>query len=596
VPNALRAAIAAATLMLVAAPAAHAFDPTQDRETHLLSRSLAGGFPNGPSQDGAFSQDGQGASIAAFDSDASDLVAGDSNGLTDVFVVRRGGAFTTKGGEPWQPAGGAELVSAGIGGAPANGRSYLPDLDGSALHRVPHCVAFVSDASNLVPGDTNGTADAFVRDLTTGRTTRVSVATGGAQSGGTTYDVQVDGACSRVAFTSDASDLYLSKARAGRNKYLKPLTTQAPSEGTKQVYVRFLNSRGDNQKLGGTTFLASASARKVPGFRSSYDASFGQIGEGCPERCGTTSGDSVAFTSDAQNLTGGDENGQPDVYQRNFYKPVLGYKLRRKGKKAYLRLATNLVSSTASGQAGNGASTHAASNDTGEYVAFETTATDLIADDHNNASDVLMRGMWPGSRQRMFHVSNAKETGQANAGSHNPTITSPASILFFESDASNLQPNPPRDAGIFYDRNCMRDVFFWNFVSTNASLQSRNSNQQILNLPENSGGRNTDRCPPVVANGSTNPASSYYGNYFLFESAYPLIDLPLADASLPSLLRTFTGAASRSHSDAVLHQVYLRYNGPKSADSTYPPSVWPLPPRGTGAPGSGLPIPIPGIG
>jgi hypothetical protein len=201
----------------------------------------------------------------------------------------------------------------------------------------------------------------------------------------------------------------------------------------------------------------------------------------------------------------------------------------------------------------------------------------------------------------MFHVSNAKETGQANGASDNPTITSPASILFFESDGTNLQPNPPARAGVYYDRNCMRDVFFWNYVSTNASLQSRNSNQEILNLPENSGGSNQDRCPPNIASGSKNPASSYYGNYFLFESSYPLIDLPLADRALPNLLKTFAAAALGSKDQPQLHQVYLRYNGPKSADSTYPASDWPLPADGTGGPSGidlnhiadvlGLPLP-----
>src|SRR5688572_21383831 len=138
-PIKLLRGLAALPFLLAAAPAAHAFDPTKDRETHLLSRSLNGGFPNGPSRNGACSQDGQGATLAAFESDASDVVVGDSNGLTDVFVVRRGGHFTTDQGEPWQPNGLPQLASIGVNGQPANGASYLPDLDGSALHRAPHC-------------------------------------------------------------------------------------------------------------------------------------------------------------------------------------------------------------------------------------------------------------------------------------------------------------------------------------------------------------------------------------------------------------------------------------------------------------------------
>jgi hypothetical protein len=583
----LLGALAVLSLIVgAAAPSANAFDPTKDRETHLLSRSYLGGFPNGPSRNGAFSQDGQGTSLAAFESDGSDLVVGDANGTTDVFLVRRGGHFTPKRGEPWQPSGPAELVSIGFDGSPANGPSREPDVDGSAIHRAPHCVAFVSDASNLVPGDTNGKADAFVRDIRTGRTTRVSVGNRGVQSNGTTYDVQIDGACSRVAFTSDASNLYLSKRAVGRNKFRAPLATKAPAAGTKQVYARFLDDKRDNAGLGGVTFLASASARGIPAAGPSYDVSLGQIGDGCPARCGTTSGDTLSFTSDAQNLTRGDSNGQPDIYQRDFYRSVPTSKQRRAGGKPRLQMKTLLVSATEAGVAGNGASTHSASNDHGEFIAFETTATDLVPNDHNGASDVVMRGMHATANKRMWHVSNAKETGQGNGGSYKPTITSPGSILFFESDASNLQPNPPRDAGVFYDRNCMRDVFFWNYVSTNASLQSRNSNHEIPNLPENSGGSNQDGCPPVVAEGSTNPASSYYGNYFLWESAYPLFDLPLAERTLPNVLRTFAGAAQRSHTDEVLHQVYLRYNGPKAADDTFPPSEWPLPERGAGAPGT----------
>jgi hypothetical protein len=583
-PIKLLSGLAALCSLVLAAPAAQAFDPTKDRETHLLSRSIGGGFPNGQSRNGAFSQDGQGATLAAFESDASDIVFGDSNGVTDVFVVRRGGHFTTDQGEPWQPGGLAQLVSVGMGGQPANGRSYLPDLDGSALHRAPHCVAFVSEASNLVPGDTNGKADAFVRDLRAGRTVRVSVGSKGRQSDGTTYDVQIDGACSRVAFTSDATNLHTPRSAGKRNRWLRPVATAAPKRGTKQVYVHFMHSRNDNGSMGGVTFLASANSRGVPASADSYDVSFGVLGGGCKVgRCGTTSGDSLSFTSDASNLTRGDHNGQQDIYQRDF----------PRGRKRYLTMKTSLVSATKSGEAGNGASTRSVTNDRGSFVAFETTATDLVPNDTNKAPDVVMRD----TRDRhMWHASNALETGQGNGGSYNPTITSPGSILFYESDATNLQPNPPRTPGIFYDRNCMRDVFFWNYVSTNASLQSRNSNQEIPNLPENSGGGHNDRCPPVVASGSTNPASSYYGNYFIWESAYPLFDLPLVERALPSLLRAFTGAAQRSHTDPVLHQVYLRYNGPKAAEAEFPPSAWPLPPRGQGAPGSvppGLPVGLP---
>jgi TolB protein len=585
-------ALLGVSALLAAIPVtAHAFDPTEDRETHLLSRALDGGFPNGPSSNAVFAQNGQGASYAAYESDASDIVGGDSNGATDVFVVRRGGNFTDTRGEPWQPAGAAELVSQGMGGVPADGRSFGPDLDGDAKHRAPHCIAFVSEASNLVPGDTNGKADAFVKDLRSGRIKRVSLGNRGVQSDGTTYDVKIDGGCTRVAFTSDATNLYLPRKSARRNRFRRPLGTDAPAPGSKQVYVRFLTGSKDNRHLGGVTFLASSSKRGVPGTASSYDVSLGRLGDGCPKRCGTSAGDSVAFTSDASNLAGRDDNGAQDVYQKTFYLPVLNYKQRRRGKKPVLKLNTLLISSTHSGQAGNGASRNPAANDDGEYVAFESDATDLVGGDSNGKTDILLRGTFPDSHW-MKLASKSASTGQASDASYNPTITSPASILFYESDADNLQPNPKGGRGDkYYDRNCMRDVFFWNTVSGNASLQSRDSKQRIPNLPENTGAGTEAPCPAVIAAGSSHPASSYYGNYFLFESSYPLLDLDFEQqvidhvagvgVGLPPVVSNpvakWTQAARLSHDDPSLHQVYLRYNGPKERDAKFPPSVWPKP-------------------
>src|SRR5207302_11236561 len=140
------------------------------------------------------------------------------------------------------------------------------------------------------------------------------------------------------------------------------------------------------------------------------------------------------------------------------------------------------------------------------------------------------RKLGPGQRRQSDPRGRAAVPG--NRGSIRPTITRPASIGFYESEASNHQPRPARH-GHYADRNCMRDIFFWNTTSHTTSLQSRDSDQSILNLPEASGAGGD--CPPVIAGGSSHAAASYYGNYFLFESSYPLIDLPLAHTGLPSV-------------------------------------------------------------
>src|SRR5947209_397853 len=209
---------------LAAVPAAHANVPGVS-DTRLASRAMDGGFPNGPSQGAAFSQDRKGNELLAFDSYASNLVPGDVNGQRDVFVVHRAQPYdwAVSKATNWIP-GGTQPVSNGLGGAPSDGPSWGPNADGDQLHRA-HCIAFLSAADNLVPGDTNGKVDAFVKDLSTGVTTRVSVGSQGQQADGDTYNVQIDGACDRVAFTSDATNLAFTSSApvqaAGKAKKLR---------------------------------------------------------------------------------------------------------------------------------------------------------------------------------------------------------------------------------------------------------------------------------------------------------------------------------------------------------------------------------------
>ncbi len=111
----------------------------------------------------AISADGR---FVAFTSDATNLVPGDTNNARDVFVHER-------------KTGKVERVNLGSRGRQANGGSFSPKL--SADGRF---VAFSSDASNLVPGDTNQATDVFVRDRQTGKTERVSVGLGGVEGAG----------------------------------------------------------------------------------------------------------------------------------------------------------------------------------------------------------------------------------------------------------------------------------------------------------------------------------------------------------------------------------------------------------------------------
>ena len=124
-----------------------------------------------------------------FASDATNLVAGDTNGKRDVFL-RDLQTGTTR------------LVSRGINGAKGNGPSYFPSVSNDGRY-----VAFMSDATNLVPGDTNGVTDAFRTDLSTGKTIRVSVATSGQRANGASGGVRMSANGDALVFGSAATNL-----------------------------------------------------------------------------------------------------------------------------------------------------------------------------------------------------------------------------------------------------------------------------------------------------------------------------------------------------------------------------------------------------
>jgi hypothetical protein len=191
--------VAALTTLLIAATAAapassarlHA---ARYQTTWLISRDLNGGTPNGPSTHAVISGDKRYARMIVFQSEASDLVKGDGNGVSDVFLTRRGGSFSNDG-EPWRP-GKTILISKGRGGRDANGPSFAPAIDGN-YYVSPRCVAFLSKASNLVSGDTNGKTDAFLWE--NGDLKRISYP-GGHQAHEDVDAVAVAGDCSRTAF------------------------------------------------------------------------------------------------------------------------------------------------------------------------------------------------------------------------------------------------------------------------------------------------------------------------------------------------------------------------------------------------------------
>ena len=138
------------------------------------------------SSEAEISSDGR---YLVFLSVASNQVAGDTNNVSDVFVRNLAAGTTTR-------------VSVATSGAEAKAGSFSPSISADGRY-----VAFMSNASNLVIGDTNNRSDVFVRDLVTSTTVRASVASSGARGNGRSSGPSISPDGRYVAFLSEASNL-----------------------------------------------------------------------------------------------------------------------------------------------------------------------------------------------------------------------------------------------------------------------------------------------------------------------------------------------------------------------------------------------------
>ena len=225
-------------------------------DTIRVSLASDGTQGNYYSRDLSISADGR---YVAFASYASNLVSGDTNGTPDVFIHDRQGGGTTR-------------VSVASDGTQGNWDSWYSSISADGRY-----VAFYSGASNLVSGDTNGTDDVFVHDGQTGQTTRVSVASDGAQGNDISWDPSISADGRYVAFYSDATNL-----------------VSGDTNGTDDVFVH-------DWQTGQTTRISVAS----DGAQGNEGSWYSSI---------SADGRYVAFYSGASNLVSGDTNGVGDVF------------------------------------------------------------------------------------------------------------------------------------------------------------------------------------------------------------------------------------------------------------------------------------------
>jgi Tol biopolymer transport system component len=178
--------------------------------TECASLSSAGIVGNGHSMYPSISDDGR---YVVFYSQADNLAAGDANDATDIFLRDRQASTTIRLSDV--PAGGQ-----------SNGTSRLPVI--SADGRL---VAFQSSATNLVPPDDNGASDIFLYDLDGGEMRRLSLAGGGSDAAGASSFATISEHGAVVAFQSDATNLVAGDTNGSTDVFAwaKPLAAPTPT-------------------------------------------------------------------------------------------------------------------------------------------------------------------------------------------------------------------------------------------------------------------------------------------------------------------------------------------------------------------------------
>jgi Tol biopolymer transport system component len=305
------------------------------------------------------------------------------------------------------------------GGQATEGGIPLPSISADGRY-----VAFGTRAAGLVPNDTNARDDIFVYDRQTATTSRVSVGPGGRQGNGGSFaaDISADGRF--VAFGSGASDLV-----PGDDNEDPPLPTTFLEAVGRDIFVH------DRQT--GVTERVSVASDGTQG--RCFDATGEPVGcnTGVASNDPAISADGryVAFSGGGQNLVPGDTNGQIDVFVHD----------------RQTRQTTRVNLGQGSVQATGGASTDPAISADGRFVAFRSTATNLVPGDTNAIPDYFVHDRQSGTTERVSVASDGTQgVGGGTVAVPPPAISPDGRFVAFTSGSTNL---------VAGDTNGASDVF-----------------------------------------------------------------------------------------------------------------------------------------
>jgi len=385
------------------------------------------------------------------------------------------------------------------GAASGNGASL-----GARLSASGRFLVFSSGADNLTANDTNTNVDVFFRDMLTGTTLLVSVdSTGAGNANGDSFDAIISANGQQVVFTSFASNLVPNDTNNLPDLFVRDLATATTSlvslnrDGTASGNDVTFNSVAPSITPDGRFVAFHSKAADLAANDDNNNASdlfvrdlvAGVTTLVSVNRSGTASGINllaspalsddgryVAFNSNASDLVANDNNGFTDVFLRDFESRT-----------------TVMVSVNRAGAAsGSSVSRFPNMSADGRFIAFQSAAADLVVNDANSFYDVYVRDMRVGITSLVSVNPNGGTGSDSGNVTGTPRLTADGRFVAFSSSASDLVAN---------DTNRRTDVFVRDLQTNTTSLVSRNS--------AGTNGGNGD---------SLNPLISSDGRFVSFES------------------------------------------------------------------------------
>lgn len=306
--------------------------------------------------------------FVAFSSASSNLLGEPYSGaLYDIYVASTTGSRIVR------------VSTASDGTLAADGRALNPDLSANGRY-----VTFESTSSNLVAGGSTAQTDVFFKDTVTGTTTRLSTSLSGSDGNGESINAHIAANGKMAVFQSDASNLVDNDA----NGYSDIFVWDAASGAVRNV----------------TKDLVAVSSPNNGAFN--------------PDIAVTADGDTIVVFETGRSLVAADDHNSSDIYALNVTRGTI-----------------QLVSARADGT-GVGASSYDASiSDDGRWVVFTSGSDSLVADDNNGYADVFVKDLVTGEIALVSRAANGKVGNQASG---HAAISAGGDFIVFESGATNF--------------------------------------------------------------------------------------------------------------------------------------------------------------